>query len=127
MQLTEQFHVPGEYHEACDHLTTLVQTHDTDDGHCMQCGDAVSPGCYIEVEFPLGAAALPGRLAGQLCGDCAASVACNINHKAFISTGCGVAYASARSPPTARGREWCGRRLGGGIDVGNGGNTNGQH
>ena len=56
-----------------------VQTHDADDGHCMQCGDAVSPGCYIEVEFPLGAAALPGRLAGQLCGDCAASVACGIN------------------------------------------------
>jgi putative transposase len=27
MQLTEQFHVPGEYHEACDHLTTLVQSH----------------------------------------------------------------------------------------------------
>ena len=56
-----------------------VQTHDTDDGHCMQCGDTVSPRCYAEVEFPLGAAALPGRLAGQLCGDCAASVACGIN------------------------------------------------
>jgi len=27
MQLTEQFHVPDEYHEACDRLTTLVQRH----------------------------------------------------------------------------------------------------
>ena len=27
MQLTEQFHIPGEYHDACDRLTTLVQTH----------------------------------------------------------------------------------------------------
>ncbi|MFB6227288.1 MAG: zinc ribbon domain-containing protein [Halobacteriales archaeon] len=26
-QLTEQFHVPDEYHEACDRLTALVQTH----------------------------------------------------------------------------------------------------
>ena len=27
MQLTEQFHIPGEYHDACDRLTRLVQTH----------------------------------------------------------------------------------------------------
>lgn len=27
MQLTEQFHVPDEYHEACDRLTELVQKH----------------------------------------------------------------------------------------------------
>ena len=27
MQLTEQFHVPDEYHEACSRLTTLVQKH----------------------------------------------------------------------------------------------------
>ena len=27
MQLTEQFHVPDEYHEACDRLTTLVRKH----------------------------------------------------------------------------------------------------
>jgi IS605 OrfB family transposase len=27
MQLTEQFHIPEEYHEACDRLTTLVQKH----------------------------------------------------------------------------------------------------
>ncbi|PSP31320.1 transposase [Halobacteriales archaeon QH_10_67_22] len=27
MQLTEQFHVPAEHHEACDRLTTLVQKH----------------------------------------------------------------------------------------------------
>ena len=27
MQLTEQFHVPDEYHQACDRLTTLVQKH----------------------------------------------------------------------------------------------------
>jgi putative transposase len=27
MQLTEQFHVSDEYHEACDRLTTLVQRH----------------------------------------------------------------------------------------------------
>lgn len=27
MQLTEQFHIPDEYHEACDRLTTLVQHH----------------------------------------------------------------------------------------------------
>ena len=27
MQLTEQFHIPDEYHEACDRLTTLVQKH----------------------------------------------------------------------------------------------------
>ncbi len=27
MPLTEQFHVPDEYHEACDRLTTLVQKH----------------------------------------------------------------------------------------------------
>ena len=26
-QLTEQFHMPDEYHEACDRLTTLVETH----------------------------------------------------------------------------------------------------
>lgn len=27
MQLTEQFHVPDEHHEACNRLTTLVETH----------------------------------------------------------------------------------------------------
>jgi len=27
MQLTEQFHLPEEYHEACDRLTSLVQRH----------------------------------------------------------------------------------------------------
>ena len=27
MQLTEQFHIPDEYHEACNRLTTLVQKH----------------------------------------------------------------------------------------------------
>ena len=27
MQLTEQFHIPDEHHEACDRLTTLVQQH----------------------------------------------------------------------------------------------------
>ena len=27
IQLTEQFHIPNEYHDACDRLTTLVQTH----------------------------------------------------------------------------------------------------
>ncbi|QSG08149.1 RNA-guided endonuclease InsQ/TnpB family protein [Halapricum desulfuricans] len=27
MQLTEQFHIPDAYHEACDRLTTLVQKH----------------------------------------------------------------------------------------------------
>ena len=27
MQLTEQFHLPGEYHDACDRLTTLVEKH----------------------------------------------------------------------------------------------------
>ena len=27
MQLTEQFHIPDEHHEACDRLTTLVQKH----------------------------------------------------------------------------------------------------
>lgn len=27
MQLTEQFHIPDEYHEACDRLTELVQQH----------------------------------------------------------------------------------------------------
>ena len=27
MHLTEQFHIPEEYHEACDRLTTLVQKH----------------------------------------------------------------------------------------------------
>jgi hypothetical protein len=27
MQLTEQFHIPDEHHEACDRLTTLVETH----------------------------------------------------------------------------------------------------
>jgi putative transposase len=26
-QLTEQFHIPDEHHEACDHLTTLLQQH----------------------------------------------------------------------------------------------------
>jgi putative transposase len=26
-QLTEQFHLPDEYHDACDRLTTFVQTH----------------------------------------------------------------------------------------------------
>jgi hypothetical protein len=27
MQLTEQFHVPAEHHEACNRLTTLVSKH----------------------------------------------------------------------------------------------------
>jgi len=61
---------------ACQH----VQNHENGDGQCMQCGDDVSPGFYFEVEFPLGAAELPGMLAGQLCGDCAGWVACDINY-----------------------------------------------
>ncbi|WP_225336362.1 hypothetical protein [Halomicrobium urmianum] len=61
---------------ACQH----VQNHEMGDGQCMQCGDDVSPGFYFEVEFPLGAAGLPGMLAGQLCGDCAGWVACDINY-----------------------------------------------
>ncbi|MWG36595.1 hypothetical protein [Halomarina oriensis] len=60
---------------ACQH----VQNHDNGDGQCMQCGDDVSPGFYFEVEFPLGAAELPGMLAGQLCGECAADMACDVN------------------------------------------------
>jgi hypothetical protein len=61
---------------ACQH----VQNHDNGDGQCMQCGDDVSPGFYSEVEFPLGAAELPGMLAGQLCGDCAGWLATDINY-----------------------------------------------
>jgi formate dehydrogenase maturation protein FdhE len=60
---------------ACQH----VQNHDNGDGQCMQCSDAVSSGFHIEVKFPLGTAELPGRLAGQLCGDCAGRVAADLN------------------------------------------------
>lgn len=62
--------------DACYH----VQTHSLGDGRCMQCGDAVGIGFEIELEFSLGAAELPGRIAGKLCGDCAGWVATDINY-----------------------------------------------
>lgn len=60
---------------ACQH----VQNHEMGDGQCMQCGAAVSSGWHFEVAFPLGAAELPGMLAGQLCGACAAEIASDVN------------------------------------------------
>lgn len=63
--------------EACQH----VQNHRLDEGQCMQCGDEIGLGFHIEVEFPLGEANLPGMLAGELCGDCADWIACDINYE----------------------------------------------
>ena len=59
----------------------LVQDHTLADAVCMQCGADADPGFYIELEFPLGVAELPGRLTGGLCGDCAAEIACRINYE----------------------------------------------
>ena len=66
---------------ACQH----VQNHTLGEGRCMQCGEAVSPGFAIELAFPLGAAALPGTLAGQLCGDCADALAGDITDAALAA------------------------------------------
>lgn len=60
----------------------FVQNHELEDGRCMQCGDEIPSGFYLEVHFPLGPAELPGMIAGQLCGDCAGWVACDINYDA---------------------------------------------
>ncbi|AKU09895.1 hypothetical protein [Haloferax gibbonsii] len=62
---------------ACNH----VQNHWLDEGQCMQCGDEIGRGFHIEVKFPLGESGLPGMLAGELCGDCAGWVACDINYE----------------------------------------------
>lgn len=61
---------------ACQH----VQDHELEDGRCIQCGDDLSSEFYIEVHFELGPAELPGMIAGQLCGDCAGWVACDITY-----------------------------------------------
>ncbi|MDS0284749.1 hypothetical protein [Haloarcula onubensis] len=59
----------------------LVQDHSLPDDACMQCGETLDAGYYLELEFPLGAAGLPGRIAGSLCGDCAGWIACDINYE----------------------------------------------
>lgn len=62
--------------KACQH----VQDHELPEDCCMQCGDSIGTGFYLEVEFPLGAAALPGFMSGTLCGECASWIACDINY-----------------------------------------------
>jgi hypothetical protein len=57
-----------------------VQDHQLPDDVCMKCGDELEAGSYLEIEFPLGAAELPGHIAGYLCGDCAAWIAHRINY-----------------------------------------------
>lgn len=60
----------------------LVQDHELPEDVCMKCGDDLDIGFSIEVEFPLGAADLPARIEGTLCGDCAGWVGCEINYEA---------------------------------------------
>lgn len=64
---------------ACQH----VQDHSLPRDACMKCGDALSPGFRIDIEYPLGSADLPGRLTGSLCGDCASWIACEIKYEAI--------------------------------------------
>lgn len=60
----------------------LVQNHGFPDDACMQCGAALPDGGhYIEVEYPLGAADLPARLAGSLCGECAGWIGCDLQYE----------------------------------------------
>ena len=59
----------------------LAQDHSQPDGHCIECGDAVDTGCYIEIEYPCGVADIPGRVCGSLCGECAADHAFRINYR----------------------------------------------
>lgn len=59
----------------------LVQDHTQPDGHCLECGDDVSPGYYIELEFGCGVEQLPGAIRGSLCADCAAAHAFRINYR----------------------------------------------
>lgn len=57
-----------------------VQGFEQPEGRCLQCGDAVDPGHYVEVEFPLGKAELPARIAGHLCGECAGWIGHRLNY-----------------------------------------------
>jgi len=59
----------------------LVQDHTQPDGNCIECGDAVASGHYIEIEFPCGVADVPARVSGSLCGKCAADHAFRINYR----------------------------------------------
>lgn len=60
----------------CQH----VHDHDTGDGRCLQCGEAVSSGFHLDIAFPLGVAELPGTRTGHLCGDCAGRMASEITY-----------------------------------------------
>jgi len=59
----------------------FTQQHTPAPGTCAECGDAVDAGFSIELEYPLGPADLPARKVATLCGDCAAWIACDINHR----------------------------------------------
>jgi len=64
----------------------FVHEHTPRKGTCAQCGDALDEdypgnGFPIEIEFPLGAAELPAFKSAKLCGDCAAWIASDINHR----------------------------------------------
>jgi len=59
----------------------FVQNHALPDDVCMECGDPVESGFYIELEYPLGEADLPARTAGTLCGDCSAWIASDIAYR----------------------------------------------
>lgn len=59
----------------------LVQDHSQPEGHCMECGDVLDFGYYIEIEYPCGVGDFFGKVAGSLCGDCAARHAFQINSR----------------------------------------------
>lgn len=61
----------------CAHVQDFEQPEDK----CLQCGDDVDPGHYIEVEFPLGKTELPARISGHVCGECAGWVAYRVNYR----------------------------------------------
>jgi hypothetical protein len=62
-------------------ICRLIQDHSQPEDRCLECGDVVDTGCYIELEYPAGVEDLPARISGSLCGECAADHAFRINYR----------------------------------------------